>query len=81
MSFYTYVIASKKPSLKTYVGWTTDIKKRIAKHNSGKGAKSTRGRNWELIYKEKFDTKTKAMKREYKIKKDQSFRTKLKKKL
>ncbi|MAJ23503.1 MAG: hypothetical protein CBC24_06505 [Candidatus Pelagibacter sp. TMED64] len=81
MSFYTYVIASTNPSLKTYVGWTTDIKKRLAKHNSGKGAKSTRGRNWKLIYKEKFDTKTKAMKREYKIKKDQSFRNKLRNKI
>ena len=37
----------------TYVGYTKDIKKRISLHNSGKGAKFTRGRKWKLIYKGK----------------------------
>ena len=43
----------------TYVGYTKDIKKRISLHNSGKGAKFTRGRKWMLIYKEKFASKIK----------------------
>ena len=79
MKYFVYVIASIKPFLKTYVGWTNNINKRIEKHNLGKGAKSTRGRKWKLIYKEKFDSKINALKREYKIKKDKNFRRILKK--
>ena len=41
----------------TYVGYTNNLKKRISLHNSGKGAKFTRGRKWRLIYKEKFKSK------------------------
>ena len=80
MKYFVYVIASIKPFVKTYVGWTNNINKRIEKHNLGKGAKSTRGRKWKLIYKEKFDSKINALKREYKIKKDKNFRRILKKK-
>ena len=41
----------------TYVGYTNNLKKRIRLHNSGKGAKFTRGRKWVLIYKENFNQK------------------------
>ncbi len=41
----------------TYVGHTKDLKNRLKLHNSGKGAKFTRGRKWTLIYKEKFKSK------------------------
>ena len=37
-------------------GYTNNLKK-IDQHNSGKGAKFTRGRKWMLIYKEKFNQK------------------------
>ena len=46
---------SKKPI--TYVGYTNNLKERVKRHNSGKGAKFTRGRKWTLIYKEKFISK------------------------
>ena len=62
----------------TYVGYTKDIKKRISLHNSGKGAKFTRGRKWKLIYKEKFSSKNKAISREYYIKKNRKLRNKIK---
>ena len=62
----------------TYVGYTSDLKKRIVLHNSGKGAKFTRGRKWVLIYKEKFKSKSEAISREYYIKKNRSIRNKLK---
>ena len=78
MKFYVYVIASKKKNVKTYVGWTTNLKTRLKKHNSGKGAKSTRGRRWEIVYSEVFINKIQAMKREYVLKKDKKFRLKLK---
>jgi putative endonuclease len=64
----------------TYVGYTKDIKKRISLHNSGKGAKFTRGRKWKLIYKEKFVSKNKAISREYYIKKNRKLRNQIKKK-
>ena len=70
----------KSKSIKpiTYVGYTSDLKKRIVLHNSGKGAKFTRGRKWVLIYKEKFKSKSEAISREYYIKKNRSIRNKLK---
>ena len=64
----------------TYVGYTSDIKKRIKLHNLGKGAKFTRGRKWKLIYKEKFKSKKEAILREYYIKKNRFLRNKIKKK-
>jgi len=67
----------KKPV--TYVGYTKDLKRRIMLHNSGKGAKFTRGRQWKLIYKEIFKSKNKAISREYYIKKNRTFRNKIKK--
>ena len=81
MKSYVYIIASNKPSLKTYVGWTNDIIKRLKKHNSNKGAKSTKGRKWFLVYKESFSNKIDAMKREYNIKNDKVFRKKIKSKI
>ena len=64
----------------TYVGYTKNIKERLILHNSGKGAKFTRGRTWKLIYKETFKSKNKAISREYYIKKNRTLRNKIKKK-
>ena len=63
----------------TYVGYTNNLKKRISLHNSGKGAKFTKGRKWKLIYKEHFNSKNEAISREYYIKKNRSLRKKIKK--
>ena len=62
----------------TYVGYTNNLKKRINLHNSGKGAKFTRGRKWKLVYREKFKSKKEAISREYYIKKNRSIRNKIK---
>jgi putative endonuclease len=62
---------------KTYVGYTNNLKNRIEKHNSNKGAKSTKGYKWLLIYSKKFKSKNKAMSFEYKLKKDKSLRKKI----
>ena len=62
----------------TYVGYTNNLKKRISLHNSGKGAKFTRGRKWTLIYKEIYKSKKEAIYREYYIKTNRSLRKKLK---
>ena len=78
MIFYVYVLLSKTKKPITYVGYTNNLKKRIILHNSGKGAKFTRGRKWKLIYKEKFKSKSKAISREYYIKKNRNLRNKIK---
>ena len=62
----------------TYVGYTSDLKKRIILHNKGLGAKFTRGRKWRLIYKEKYVSKNKAISREYYIKKNRKLRNQIK---
>ncbi len=80
MSFYVYMLKSKSVKTITYVGYTNNLKKRIKLHNSGKGAKFTRGRKWKLIYKENFNTKKQAISREYYIKKNRTLRNKIKNK-
>ena len=62
---------------KSYVGFTNDVNKRIKKHNENKGAKSTKGYNWKLIYRRKFLSKKEAMSYEYKLKKDAKKRKKI----
>ena len=65
-------ISHKK--VKTYVGYSINYKSRLIKHNSGKGAKSTRGYKWILIFKKLFKTKSKALKFEYELKKNRKKR-------
>ena len=62
---------------KTYVGYTNNLKLRIEKHNSNKGAKSTKGYKWLLIYTKKFKSKNEAMSFEYKLKKNKLLRKKI----
>ena len=81
MTYYVYVIGNhKKSKLTTYVGYTNNLKNRLTLHNSGKGAKFTRGRKWELIYSENYINKKEALSREYYIKKNKKFRNNIKKK-
>ena len=78
MIYYVYMLKSMSVKPITYVGYTNNLKKRITLHNSGKGAKFTRGRKWVLIYKEKYNSKKEAISREYYIKKNRVLRNKLK---
>ena len=79
MSYYVYLIATvKKNKLITYAGYTNDLKKRLFLHNSGKGAKFTRGRKWKLIYYEELKSKNAALKRENEIKKNKKLRKTIK---
>ena len=59
---------------KSYVGYTNNINLRLNKHNTNKGAKSTKGYNWILIYKKKFKNKNEALSFEYKLKKNRKLR-------
>ncbi|MEG0812621.1 MAG: GIY-YIG nuclease family protein [Clostridium sp.] len=65
---YTYVLRCADNSL--YCGWTNHLEERIKAHNTGKGAKYTKGRGPViLVYFESYETKEEAMKREVAIKK------------
>ena len=75
MKYVVYlIITSAKNKTISYVGYTNNLKKRLSLHNSGKGAKFTKGKKWKLIYSQNYKTKTKAMKEEYKLKKNYKLR-------
>ena len=78
MDCFVYLLGSTgKDGDRTYVGWTNDLDLRLSRHNAGKGARSTRGRAWILLYVEKFATRSEAMSREWHLKRDRTFRKKL----
>jgi putative endonuclease len=75
MDAFVYVLGSlMRGQTRTYVGWTTDLDQRLARHNDGTGAKSTRGRVWALLYAERYDSRHDAMSREWHLKRDRAFR-------
>ena len=78
MVYYVYFIKTLDgyPD-KTYVGYTNNLNKRLEKHNSNLGAKSTRGYKWEFVYKKRFYSKSKALSFEYKLKQDRKERLRL----
>ena len=81
MRYSVYLIVSLSPKRKliSYVGYTSNLKQRLTLHNKSKGAKFTRGRKWYLAYSMKYANKSKAMKEEYKLKKNYKLRYKIKK--
>jgi len=75
MTYYVYMLKSVSRILKkTYVGYTNNLDKRIFLHNTNKGAKSTKGYKWIVIYKKRFNSKNEAMSYEYKLKNDKKKR-------
>ena len=82
MSYFVYLIVSnlKKNKKFSYVGYTSNLEKRISLHNKGKGAKFTRGKKWRLVYYKKYDSKSIAMKYEYALKKNYKLRKEIIKK-
>ncbi len=78
MIYYVYLIKTIKGfKNKSYVGFTNNIKSRLIKHNTNKGAKATKGYKWELVYKKIFFNKSKALSYEYVLKKDKLKRLRL----
>tara|TARA_A100001388_G_C28368342_1_gene311205 strand:+ start:46 stop:306 length:261 start_codon:yes stop_codon:yes gene_type:complete len=79
MKFFVYLLITKsKKKVISYVGYTKNLKKRIDLHNTGKGAKFTRGRLWVLAYKKSYRSKSKALKNEILLKKDYKKRSEIK---
>ena len=79
--YYVYILLTKrKKRYISYVGYTHNLDNRFKLHNSGKGAKFTRGNTWKIIYKKKYSSKNLAMKNEYLLKKNYKLRKEIKKK-
>ena len=78
MPFYVYMIKTVSgPVKKSYVGYSDNIHNRLKKHNSNRGAKSTKGHKWKIIYKKRFMSKSKAMSFEYYLKKNRKLKKKI----
>ena len=81
MTYFVYLIGNyRETKLITYVGYTNNLEKRVNSHNSGKGAKFTRGKNWKLIYHERYQTRREAMLRESYLKNNRKLRNFIKNK-
>lgn len=66
--YYIYVLLTENNTY--YCGYTDDVEKRFEKHKQGTGAKYTRAfKPVKIVYTEKFNTKSEAMKAEKKFKK------------
>ena len=75
MYHYVYILKTLEGyKKKTYVGYSTNVLNRLKQHNSSKGAKATRGYKWEIIFKKRFLSKSKALSFEYFLKKDRNKR-------
>ena len=74
--FFVYILYNYTREV-SYVGYTNDIQKRLKAHNSGKGAKFTKGGFWNLIFFKRFKSKTLAMQFECKLKKNRKIRKNL----
>ena len=82
MSYFVYLIVTKnlRNRVTSYVGYTNNLKERLNKHNSSKGAKFTKGRFWKLAYSKRYESKNIALKEEYKLKVNLKLRNLIKKK-
>ena len=65
--FYVYILVEKTTG-RNYVGYSADLKSRVARHQEGQGARYTQRGDWELVYYEAYASKQDAMRREERLK-------------
>ncbi len=64
---FIYILLTERGTL--YCGYTDDIEKRFKAHIEGKGAKYTKANKpVKIVYQKEFETKSEALKEEYRIK-------------
>ncbi|MCC6866896.1 MAG: GIY-YIG nuclease family protein [Ignavibacteria bacterium] len=71
MPYYTYIIRSKIKE-RFYIGSSDNLQRRLILHNEGRSISTKAYIPWELVYFEKYDNKTDALKREKQLKKMKS---------
>ncbi|MFK7947004.1 MAG: GIY-YIG nuclease family protein [Saprospiraceae bacterium] len=69
--FYTYILQSEKDA-SFYIGYTSNLEKRLFEHNEGFSRYTKHRRPWKLVYSEVFDDKSSAIKRERFLKKQKN---------
>jgi len=65
--YYVYIIQSKK-NHSLYIGYTSDLRKRIKKHNEGKSKYTSKYLPWRLVYYEAYSSIIDAKEREKQLK-------------
>lgn len=65
--FFVYIIQSLKNG-DYYIGHTENLNTRLKQHNSGRVRSTKTKRPWKLVYRESFNNKQEAYKRELQIK-------------
>ena len=78
MNFYVYDFDKNQRQAYFIRRIYKNLKKRLALHNSSKGAKFTKGKKWKIIYSKRYKTKSNAMRNEYLLKKDLRKRNQIK---
>ena len=69
--FIVYILYSSNVD-QYYVGHTQNMEDRLSRHNSGRSLSTKKGKPWNLVYTETFETRSEAMLREKAIKKMKS---------
>ncbi|MFY0688584.1 MAG: GIY-YIG nuclease family protein [Cyclobacteriaceae bacterium] len=70
-AFFVYIIQSEKDST-FYIGYTSNLERRITQHNESKSGYTSRKKPWKLVYAEEFSNKSEALIREKFIKKQKN---------
>ena len=61
MYYYAYIIQSDSDPSKTYIGFTSNLKKRLAKHYEGGSNYTSKYKPWRIKIAVAFDDKQKAL--------------------
>jgi len=61
--FYVYILQSEIDN-SYYLGYTGNLEKRLKQHNTARSDHTATKKPWKLVYKERFESKSEAIKRE-----------------
>ena len=69
--YYVYILQSEQDA-SFYIGYTSNIERRLEEHNEGKSRYTSKKTPWKIVYSEAFEEKSDAIKRERFLKKQKS---------
>ena len=64
--YFVYVLKNREDRL--YIGFTTDLERRVRQHQEDKGGWTSKRGPWELVHYETFSDRPEAMRRERNLK-------------
>jgi putative endonuclease len=74
MFYYVYILESKTIKGKLYIGFSSNLKRRLLEHNQGLNKSTIFGKPWQIIYAEACLNKEDAQRRESYLKTNQGAR-------